>query len=41
MMMQLLEWDVADYNEYETMSHDDMALEMEHIGLWQVWNDVT
>ena len=26
--------DVMDYNEYETMSHDDMALEMEHIGLW-------
>ena len=33
MMMQLLKWDVADYNEYETMSHDDVALEMEHSGL--------
>ena len=41
MMMQLLEWDVVDYNEYETMSHDDVALEMEHIELWAVRNDVT
>ena len=41
MMMQLLEWDVADYNEYETMSHDDVAFEMGHIELWAVQNDVT